>query len=85
MDDRAISKTVQADTPASAAVSRGQAPEYSAEHPLLLLRRSMGNRALGQFLQTKLKVGPAGDRFEQEADQVAERVMRLSPIQSKAL
>src|SRR5437764_11813117 len=28
-------------------------------------------------MQTKLEVGPVGDRFEQEADRVAESVMRM--------
>src|SRR4051812_46724844 len=29
------------------------------------------------FVQAKLTVGPANDRFEQEADAVADRVMRM--------
>lgn len=29
-------------------------------------------------IQTKLMVGPAGDKYEQEADQIAEKVMRMS-------
>jgi hypothetical protein len=37
----------------------------------------MGNRALGVFLQTKLQVGPTGDHYEQEADRIAEHVMRM--------
>ena len=30
-------------------------------------------------IQTKLTIGPAGDAFEQEADRVAEQVMRAAP------
>lgn len=54
------------------------------------LQRAIGNRALGQLLsnpsrsransapaiQTKLQVGPANDKYEQEADRVADSVMR---------
>lgn len=31
----------------------------------------------GMMLQTKLKIGEPGDKYEQEADQVAEQVMRM--------
>ena len=85
MEAQLIGKTVQSDKPASASLLRGQAPESPAAHPLRLLRSSLGNRTFGQFLQTKLKIGPAGDHFEQEADHVAERVMRISPIPPKQL
>jgi hypothetical protein len=47
------------------------------EHPLLRLQRKIGNRAVSELVRTKLRVGPAGDRFEREADRVAERVMRM--------
>jgi hypothetical protein len=56
------------------------------------LQRSIGNRAVGQMLaassakraanpdapviQTKLTLGPAGDKYEQEADRTAKQVMR---------
>jgi hypothetical protein len=47
---------------------------------VLTLQRSVGNRAtthlLRPLLQAKLKLGPAGDRYEQEADQVAQQVVR---------
>ncbi len=35
------------------------------------------SQAQGQPLQPKLKVGPPGDRYEQEADRVAEQVMQM--------
>jgi hypothetical protein len=47
------------------------------------LHRTMGNRAVGQLLssgllQTKLRIGkPPNDKYEQEADRVADRVMRI--------
>src|SRR5256714_10259630 len=47
------------------------------EHPLLRLQRSAGKRAVGRLIQAKLKVSRPGDRYEQEADRVAEQVMRM--------
>ena len=52
---------------------------------VLHLQRTVGNRAVSQMLaagrqgpgplQAKLTVGPVGDRYEQEADRVAEQVL----------
>lgn len=63
------------------------------EHPLLRLQRSIGNQATLRMLQTraiqtKLTVNEPGDQYEQEADRVADQVMRMSaPLHepSKAL
>ena len=41
--------------------------------------RNLRDRAK-PLIQPKLKLGPAGDRFEQEADRVAEQVMRMPGI-----
>jgi hypothetical protein len=38
----------------------------------------VGNRAISGLIQAKLNVGPVGDRYEQEADRVADQVMRTS-------
>ncbi|MDV3002605.1 MAG: hypothetical protein N5P05_004260 (plasmid) [Chroococcopsis gigantea SAG 12.99] len=46
--------------------------------PLLHLQRHIGNRAVTHLIQTKLKVGPANDRYEQEADRTADKVMRMN-------
>ncbi|MBI3958769.1 MAG: hypothetical protein HY328_08165, partial [Chloroflexi bacterium] len=35
---------------------------------VLQLQRAIGNRATERILQAKLKLGPAGDVYEQEAD-----------------
>ncbi len=53
------------------------------------LQRMVGNRTVSRMLatgrqeagpiQAKLAVGPAGDRYEQEADRVAERVVSKQP------
>ncbi len=54
-----------------------------SNHPLLNLQRTLGNQAiLGMIksgaLQTKLTVNQPGDVYEQEADRVADQVMRMS-------
>jgi hypothetical protein len=43
------------------------------------LQRVAGNRAVNQLIQTKLSISTPGDRYEVEADRVADRVMR-SPL-----
>jgi len=49
----------------------------AARSPLVALQQSIGNRAVGRLVRAKLKVGRPGDRFEREADRVADRVMRM--------
>src|SRR6185503_13423645 len=49
----------------------------SSPGSLLQLRPIVGNQALGRFLQAKLSISQPGDHFEQEADRVADRVMRM--------
>jgi len=61
---------------------RFRAPAPSPEQPLHLLHRNLGNQAVQRLyasglLQAKLGLGPPGDRFEREADRVADQVMRL--------
>ena len=52
---------------------------------LLALQRSAGNRATARLIQTKLTVGAAGDRYEQEADRVAQQVMTMpAPASTQA-
>jgi hypothetical protein len=41
---------------------------------ILALQRLAGNRAVNRLIQAKLVVGAASDRYEREADQVAEQV-----------
>ncbi len=59
---------------------------------VLQLQRTVGNRATGRLLaqqltvQTKLQLGPANDKYEQEADDVAHQVVRrmaAPPVQRK--
>ena len=40
-------------------------------------------KLLGEPLQTKLRINEAGDQYEQEADRVAEQIMRMPVPGSK--
>jgi hypothetical protein len=73
---RASTAAKQADRTGVRAADK-TAPRCNALSP----HRQIGNRALGQLLapyqiQPKLIVAPAGDRFEREADRVADAVVR---------
>src|SRR5512146_3123310 len=50
-------------------------PSAASPRDILALQRLAGNRAVTHLLQTKLTVGPAGDKYEQEADRVADQVV----------
>ena len=66
----------------------------AAKHPLMALHESIGNRAVqrlirSHYIQAKLQVSTPGDQHEQEADRVADKVMRDTqeeeePVQMKA-
>src|SRR6266508_3434027 len=47
------------------------------EHPLTQIRRALGTRAGWRSIQAKLTVSQPGDQYEQEADRVADQVMRM--------
>ncbi|MFY1636282.1 eCIS core domain-containing protein [Solwaraspora sp. WMMB335] len=47
----------------------------AAREALLGLQRRYGNRQSRSVIQAKLRVGPAGDRFERAADRVAEQAL----------
>jgi hypothetical protein len=62
---------------AKARSSQVEAPKHPAVSDLLDKQRAGGNRATSRsVVQTKLTVGPAGDRHERQADKVAGDVMR---------
>ena len=57
-------------------------PLKSPADRILFLQRTIGNQAVQRLiisgtLQAKLKIGPPGDKYEQEADRVAGQVMRM--------
>lgn len=61
-------------------ISKLPLPKHSdrtASHPILQLQQSLGNQAVARMLQAKLKIGPPGDKYEQEADRVADAVMSM--------
>ena len=58
----------------------------SPAEKILFLQRTIGNQAVGRLiksgaLQAKLMIGQPGDIYEQEADRVAEQVMRIPDSQ----
>ena len=46
-------------------------------HNIHFLQRTIGNRAVGRMIQAKLTVGRPDDKYEQEADRVADAVTRM--------
>src|SRR5215213_8698113 len=48
-----------------------------SSHMFRELHQRIGNRALGRHIQAKLKVSEPHDAYEQEADRVADQVMRM--------
>ncbi|MFQ5629459.1 MAG: DUF4157 domain-containing protein, partial [bacterium] len=53
----------------------------SREHPILQMQQTLGNRAVGRMLQATLKVGQPDDKYEREADRVAQQVVN-TPVSS---
>ena len=86
-------KQNQAQEQASSSLARPKRPTLGLdhrEHPALHLQRTIGNQAMLRVLrtavptppsapaiQTKLAINQPGDEYEQEADRVAEQVMRM--------
>lgn len=63
-------------------------PLARRQSAVLSLQKTRGNGFVHRLaIQAKLKVGPAGDRFEREADHVADQVMRMTeqadPVQKQ--
>ena len=54
-----------------------QTKEATSLHPLRHLQNTVGNQAIGRIIQSKLKIRQPGDKFEQEADHVADNVMQM--------
>jgi hypothetical protein len=54
-------------------------PPVQRQSTVQSLQGTHGNRFVQRLaIQAKLKVGPAGDRYEREADHVADQVMRMT-------
>ncbi len=73
--------------PAAAHLQRlPERPEAATPSDVTQLQARYGNRAVqhmlsGRTVQAKLAVGPANDQYEQEADRVAQQVMRMPAAQ----
>jgi len=82
---KATAKTSEAKTENSHSQTKGTNLSQSISSPIdqiLFLQRTVGNRAVERLLksgliQTKLTIGQPGDIYEQEADHVADTVMRM--------
>ena len=62
--------------------NKSSQPLKSPADRILFLQRTIGNQAVQRLiksgtLQAKLKIGQPGDKYEQEADRVAEQVLRM--------
>ena len=62
--------------------NKSSQPLKSPADRILFLQRTIGNQAVQRLiksgtLQTKLKIGQPGDKYEQEADRVADQVMAM--------
>ena len=87
MADKAIVNTNKSDSKNSnfTVHSHKEAPlpiQNTPQDVILNLQRTIGNQAVGRLyrsgmLQVKLKIGSPNDRYEQEADRVADAVMRM--------
>ena len=76
MEHQHLARTSQSNHRRQPLVTSAQ-PTHSPEHPLRHLQRTIGNRAVGRLIQAKLRVSQPGDISEQEADRVAEQVLRM--------
>lgn len=68
--------------------SNFQKPFSSPVEQILFLQRTAGNKAVQKFmksgwLQAKLRIGEPGDLYEQEANRVADQVMRMPCVSKK--
>lgn len=57
-------------------------PAAASPAAILALQRTAGNRAVTRLIQAKLMVGPVGDKYEREADRVAEQVLTMPALPS---
>src|SRR5437867_11631155 len=75
-------KSAEASGQKNAGASNVQLPITAPLNPILQLQQTLGNQAVQRLLQSgaiqaRLKVSRPGDIYEQEADRVAEQVMRM--------
>jgi hypothetical protein len=78
---QATSTITSAESPAMLEAANND-PRSASPASILMLHRKFGNRAVSRLMQTKLTVGAANDKYEQEADHVAQQVMSDSTTAS---
>lgn len=75
---RALKNNHQSDHVANSSLFQ---PHTSANNltpgQLIHLQRTLGNQAVGRIIQAKLSISEPDDPYEREADQVADKVMRM--------
>ena len=84
MGDRRAAKTQQIESSQSRSLSP-PVRNPTVTHPLLRLQRQIGNHAVTQQIQAKMTVGAANDIHEQEADRVANTVMRMADPETSSI
>jgi hypothetical protein len=77
-DGGLMSAAKQSAAPESAAKQRPAATPASGLTPFATLVKRLGNANSGRLLQAKLSVSSPQDQYEQEADRVADQVMRMT-------
>jgi hypothetical protein len=87
VSERAKAKVKAPEAKTERAASQRQQPGgvslYASPYEYVFnLQRSIGNKGVAQLyrsalLQAKLRIGEPNDVYEQEADRVAERIMRM--------
>lgn len=75
MEYQSATKDSKSD-PQQTSVQSSKAADSANAFGLLHVQRAVGNHAFGRFLQAKLTVSEPSDEYEQEADRVADQVMR---------
>jgi hypothetical protein len=79
---RQVTRGMQTDQqPAGVGASR---PARPPANPLAQIQQALGNQATGRLLQTKLNISQPGDVYEQEADRIADQVMRMPDLATPA-
>jgi Domain of unknown function (DUF4157) len=73
-----VARSIMTETTAKSQSESTIAPSHPSVTPALFkLQRQIGNQAVTQMLQAKMTVGKPNDAYEQEADRVADTVMRM--------
>ena len=83
IETEAPSGSVSVDTFRFPVMSKGKSTDVTlTPQNIHFFQRIIGNHVVGNLIQTKLKIGQPGDKYEQEADRVAEQVMRMPDSKS---